>query len=199
MECIAEICEKFADHTDKILFRFTIGTLDEDLAKLWEPGAPSIKERIDCLKYAFEHGFSTSVSMEPFLGDIIDASDAFFTFAPYVTDKIWIGKMNKINNRVRKSASYIEDACKEVEKNQRDEKIMMLVAMLHDHEKVEWKDSIKEVIEKAAIENVKEKFKKAELTDKEKAKGRSSTYWDMTPEEQWAEDKRLGILDWDGN
>jgi hypothetical protein len=37
------------------------------------------------------------------------------------------------------------------------------------------------------------------LNDKEKAKGRSSGYWDMSPEDQWAEDKMLGILDWDGN
>ncbi len=34
---------------------------------------------------------------------------------------------------------------------------------------------------------------------KEKDKGRTSTYWDMSPQEQWDEDKRLGILDWDGN
>ena len=38
-----------------------------------------------------------------------------------------------------------------------------------------------------------------DLDEKEKEKGRSSTYWEMSPSEQWAEDKRLGILDWDGN
>lgn len=38
-----------------------------------------------------------------------------------------------------------------------------------------------------------------ELSSKEKAKGRSSFYYEMTPEDQWAEDKRLGILDWDGS
>lgn len=37
------------------------------------------------------------------------------------------------------------------------------------------------------------------LNAKEKAKGRSRDYWDMSPEDQWAEDKRLGILDWDGS
>lgn len=40
---------------------------------------------------------------------------------------------------------------------------------------------------------------KRELSPKEKEKGRSSGYWEMEPEDQWAEDKRLGILDWDGN
>ena len=40
---------------------------------------------------------------------------------------------------------------------------------------------------------------KRKLDEKEKAKGRSSTYWVMDAREQWSEDKRLGILDWDGN
>lgn len=33
----------------------------------------------------------------------------------------------------------------------------------------------------------------------ERRKGRSENYWDKSAEGQWAEDKRLGILDWDGN
>lgn len=40
---------------------------------------------------------------------------------------------------------------------------------------------------------------KRELTPQEKAKGRSAGYWEMSAEDQWAEDKRLGILDWDGS
>lgn len=42
------------------------------------------------------------------------------------------------------------------------------------------------------------KNKKRELTDKEKEKGRSEEYWELSAREQWAEDKELGILDWDG-
>lgn len=38
-----------------------------------------------------------------------------------------------------------------------------------------------------------------ELDEKERAKGRSEGYWDMDARAQWDEDKRLGILDWDGN
>lgn len=37
------------------------------------------------------------------------------------------------------------------------------------------------------------------ITAKEKAKGRSEDYWQKSFEDQWAEDKRLGILDWDGS
>jgi hypothetical protein len=32
----------------------------------------------------------------------------------------------------------------------------------------------------------------------QQAKKRSPNYKQMTPQEQWEEDKRLGILDWDG-
>jgi hypothetical protein len=38
-----------------------------------------------------------------------------------------------------------------------------------------------------------------QIDGKERAKGRSSDYWQMGPDEQWAQDKRLGLLDWDGN
>ena len=38
-----------------------------------------------------------------------------------------------------------------------------------------------------------------QLDAKERLKGRSENYWQMSSESQWAEDKRLGILDWDGN
>ena len=37
------------------------------------------------------------------------------------------------------------------------------------------------------------------LTKTEKRLGRSEGYYDMEPSEQWTEDKRLGILDWDGS
>jgi len=37
------------------------------------------------------------------------------------------------------------------------------------------------------------------LSEKERQKGRSENYWQMSPREQWDEDKLLGLLDWDGN
>lgn len=45
----------------------------------------------------------------------------------------------------------------------------------------------------------KENTKRRELDEKEKAKGRSTDYWQLSNQDQWDEDKRLGILDWDGN
>ena len=40
--------------------------------------------------------------------------------------------------------------------------------------------------------------KPRELTQPERDKGRDKNYWKMSARDQWADDKRLGILDWDG-
>lgn len=45
---------------------------------------------------------------------------------------------------------------------------------------------------------IKKAPKARELTPAEQAKGRTPHYHSLSPREQWAEDKRLGILDWEG-
>jgi len=42
------------------------------------------------------------------------------------------------------------------------------------------------------------KKKKRELNKLEIRVGRSSNYWQLSNEDQWAEDRRKDILDWDG-
>lgn len=147
LECIDVLCREFVRFKKQILFRFTIGTCLQSRAKLWEPGAPPVVDRLACLMMAYEQGFATSVSMEPMLGDITDAVETFESCAPYVTDKIWLGKMNKIDRRVKKSSPEIAAACEKIKEWQSDENILLLVERFKDHPKVAWKDSIKEVIE----------------------------------------------------
>jgi hypothetical protein len=146
MDCIARLCEELTPYREKILFRFTIGTLDESLAKFWEPGAPTPAERTSCLQYAFNDGFQTSVSMEPMLAGTEDAVRTFHTLVPWVTDKIWIGKMNQVRRRVARTSPQIEAACDRIFELQSDEAILDLVHRLGDHPQVAWKDSIREVI-----------------------------------------------------
>ena len=52
---------------------------------------------------------------------------------------------------------------------------------------------MKKYIESVKNEEVKTSTPVSKLTPQEKSKGRSESYWDMS-----SEDKRLGILDWDG-
>jgi DNA repair photolyase len=92
--CVKKVCETFSDKKDLMQFRFTITSNNDTLLNFWEPGAPSFQERVDSLKYAFNHGFKTSVSIEPYLDE-----DPFLLvekIRPFITESIWIGKMNYI-------------------------------------------------------------------------------------------------------
>ena len=92
---IKKICDEISSWKNQVLFRFTIGTLDESVREYWEPGAPSVQDRISSLKYAFKNSWETSVSVEPYLDQNVIA--LIKELAPYVTDNLWIGPMNKIH------------------------------------------------------------------------------------------------------
>ena len=99
LECIERLCRELAAYKEKIVFRFTIGAMDDELLRFWEPGAPAFAERLAALKHAHEQGFRTSVSAEPML-DVPHAVELYETLVPFVTDTIWFGKMNDVRKRV---------------------------------------------------------------------------------------------------
>jgi DNA repair photolyase len=142
IDCITEICKLLDIYKDKILFRFTIGTSYNDILELWEPGAPTFEERFCCLTYAFVKGYKTSISMEPMLNCKSIAGDVRMML-PFVTDSIWIGKMNKIESRVCNIPSSEVDR---IRQNQADDEIRLLYNELKYYSKVKWKDSCKEVL-----------------------------------------------------
>jgi uncharacterized Fe-S cluster-containing radical SAM superfamily protein len=141
--CIREICKKFADYKSRVLFRFSIGATSNRILRYWEPGAPSFDERVDCLQHAHTEGFQTSVSCEPLL-EADQAAPLFFTVAPFVTDSIWIGKVNHISSRVIPGTDPAEIA--RVEAGQTDEAVRKVYAALKDEPKVRWKESYKKVL-----------------------------------------------------
>ena len=144
--CIQRLCREFENFKAQILFRFSIGSLDESLAAFWEPGAPMIKERVDCLKFAHAAGFATSVSMEPMLAGTDDAVATVNALAPFVTDKIWLGKMNKVSQRVDQRDPEVRRRCIQIGKLQCDSEVRRLVETLQGHPKTEWKESVAEVM-----------------------------------------------------
>jgi DNA repair photolyase len=93
LEAIKKICDLLPQYKDRILFRFTIGSIDTSVLKFWEPNAPAFEERLESLKHAFHSGYSTSVSCEPMLDEQMD--NLIEAILPYVTDSIWLGKMNQ--------------------------------------------------------------------------------------------------------
>ena len=145
LECIKAIIYRFLDYRDQILFRFTIGAWRDGILKFWEPGAPTYQERWESLKYAFSTGFQTSASIEPmldskFIGLLVEDLERF------VTDSIWIGKMNQIRVRVKANGAETEEAIKQIEAGQTDARIKEIYESLKDRPLVKWKDSIKQVV-----------------------------------------------------
>lgn len=145
VECIVRICNEFEPFKNNILFRFTIGAMDNAILKFWEPNAPAYEERRECLRLAHDSGFATSVSIEPMLdpGTVIAL---VLDVAPFVSDAIWIGKMNHIQKNLRNADPETSDALKLVETRQSDEEIMKIFDQLKDNPLIKWKESIKKIV-----------------------------------------------------
>ncbi len=164
LDCIETLCKELADYKAQILYRFTIGTMKPEVSKFWEPGAPLPAERLAALRHAHLAGFATSVSMEPMLGGVEAALETFHTVSPYVTDKIWLGKMNQ---RVKFTAPEDVEAFGRIKELQRDSEILRLVQILGSNPKAAWKASIRKVLMKEMISSLTdpEQILAAEIAD----------------------------------
>ncbi len=147
LECVKAICSELSGYRNKILFRFTIGSSDSSTLKFWEPNAPGFAERLESLKYAFSEGYQTSVSSEPMLdgniGDVIDQ------VSPFVTDKIWLGKVNLLRSRLGLNGEndpVTDQKAEQLELWQEDKNIEQLYSQYKDNPQIEWKASIKKVV-----------------------------------------------------
>ncbi len=146
-ECIEAICSLFRDHRDKILFRFTIGSIDNEILRFWEPNAPTFEERLNCLKHAYENGFGTSVSCEPMLDMNIEA--VVKQASPFVTDAFWLGRGNLLCQRVGANCPNDEETinrAKELTAQHNSQFIWDLYHRLKDNPKIKWKESVKKVV-----------------------------------------------------
>ena len=150
LEVIKVLCAELKEYQEHILFRFTIGSANTDTLKLWEPGAPSFEERLSALRYAYQHGFSTSISLEPTL-DLFPEKVVDKVY-DMVTNDIWIGLPNMLNQRLKMNG-YGEDeqimkASAELQKGQSVEWVLKLVEKYDGDKKIEYKDSITKIINK---------------------------------------------------
>lgn len=143
LECVEAICREFGSYREDVLFRFTIGAMDDRILRYWEPQAPTFSERRACLRRACQRDFQTSVSVEPML-DSKRIVELFEDLEPYVSDTIWIGKMNRLEERVIPSTDWRETG--RIKAGQTDERIRAIYKLLKDEPKVRWKESIKKVV-----------------------------------------------------
>lgn len=146
-KCIKKICTQFDRNKVNIMFRFSIGSIDSDVLKFWEPGAPDFTERLKSLKYAYSNGFKTSVSCEPMLDNNISA--VIEKVLPYVTDTIWLGKANFLLRRLKTNKCTDNETIRRAHKLiewQSSENIMSLYERYRKEKKIKWKESIKKIV-----------------------------------------------------
>jgi len=147
LEVVEAICQQFTDYKDKILFRFTIGSMDSDVLKFWEPNAPSFEERLASLKHAYLMGFKTSVSCEPALDtNTIELAEIVM---PYVNDAVWLGKVNRLKSIIKLNCGedlVTQSAAEELIKSQSNGWALGLYQHFKDNPKIKWKDSMKKVL-----------------------------------------------------
>ena len=145
LECITKICNEFHEFKKQIMFRFTIGSTNDEILGYWEPNAPTFLVRQACLCHAFNEGFVTSVSAEPLL-DANSVEKLVKDVEMWVNDSIWIGKLNHVDSRVRVETPRDESFVEMIKAGQTDEKIREIYEALKDHPFVKWKESYKEVL-----------------------------------------------------
>ena len=134
LTCIQAICHALDDLKDKVMIICTITSNDPEILKYWEPHAPSYEERKQCLRHAYECGYRTSVSMEPYLSDPRPMVEEL---TPYVTHCIWIGKMNHC-----KELEFDEEQYSRTENLYDEDYVRQMILDLWDNEKVFYKYSM---------------------------------------------------------
>ena len=147
LECVKRLCMELGGYKGSILFRFTIGSADDAVLKFWEPEASQYQERLESLKYAFENGFSTSISCEPPLDGNIEK--VVEDVHPFVTDGIWIGASNQFGDRMKTNGfwdSEHENRMKELIAANSEDVVRRRYEYWKDDVKIRWKDELKKVL-----------------------------------------------------
>ena len=132
---MADNLEAFKDHIE---FRFTIGTNDEKVRQYWEPGAPSIEERMQAACWAGLCGYRTSVSMEPLL--MKDPVPFITELEKNVKGEIWIGCMNHM-----KFDPAVPEHARQMEIQSR-ENMKLIWDRTHIDPQVRYKDSVRDLL-----------------------------------------------------
>ena len=86
------------------------------------------------MRYAFDNGFNTSVSVEPVL-DMNNVIDLFFDLEPFVSETIWIVKINHVKKNIKVKSTEVDRVVKE----QSHENCDLVYELLNKEPKVRFK------------------------------------------------------------
>lgn len=148
LECLQRVAKVCAGYKDKVTFMVTITTLDEGQSVFWEPNAPLPCERLAALEFLRRAGFRTSVIVEPLLQGPCSALGIYQAVSPYVTEAIWIGTMNMIDERVDVSNPDNVRAVDAIKRYHSIDNLRFLYENMKDLPKVRFKSSITRIFER---------------------------------------------------
>lgn len=158
---IKNICQELKGYENDVAFRFTIGSSDNKLLKIFEPNAPRFDERLESLKIATESGFRTTVSAEPLLDSepskLIKMLTPHLSEVDYAKDvgTIWIGLLKIQYIPLDSRKGEIKENLNRIKESQKFENVYSYYVKYYDHPQVKWKESITKLM----IENnIKVKF-----------------------------------------
>jgi DNA repair photolyase len=146
LDCIKAICAASLFFKDEILFRFTIGAMDNEILGFWEPNAPGYEERRACLEFAYNQGFRTSVSMEPML-DTQRIGKQIADLRQFVREDIWLGTMRHLTAIKKDADGDLLSKIVEVEAEQTMERLIPIYLKYQDDPQIKWKTEVLEEIE----------------------------------------------------
>jgi len=133
-----DIIKTFGSFESQLQFRFTITSKDNLLLSFWEPSAPTFEERFGSLKYAYEAGFKTSVSIEPFLD--YDPRGLIEIVSPFITESVWLGPMNYIPRKGISTQN--EQYYEEIRERSDTHRLRAIFEDLKEVPKIRFKDSM---------------------------------------------------------
>ncbi|HUX16589.1 MAG TPA: hypothetical protein VMW52_08960 [Phycisphaerae bacterium] len=147
----------------RIEVRCTITHLSPAAGRIWEPGAPTAGERIDCLRRLQREEIATSVSVEPLL-EPWRAEELVDLVTPYVSagGEIWVGHCNRLRERIAwalapdsplpvEDRAALSEAADALACAQGDRHTWELYEQLRGHPLVRWKDSVAAVLRRRGL------------------------------------------------
>jgi hypothetical protein len=134
-----------ATRKGRLTFRFSIGSHSDKARRYWEPGAPSIDERIECIKFIRESDGKVGVSSEPLL-EPWNVSDMAAELLPLINDTWWIGPINHIAQRVQCVTGQDYHEAREIGNWQTPALVREMYEKLKAKPQVRWKDAYKRLL-----------------------------------------------------
>ena len=102
------------------------------------------------LRELYKAKIPTGVSAEPLLGGVSTFDDLYLRVSKFLSDQIWVGKMNQPRQRIHVNApDFDENLIDWIIQKQTDEEMLRLYDKYKDDPRVAFKDSIRHLAREA--------------------------------------------------